>query len=424
MIDRRALSTLGCVLGVSVAARALSAVFGGFAVPLDAWSFREAADQLARGDFAAYTGARGPVFPLLLVATGGSERALFAAHSAIGCAVAVLLAWVTLAETRSRVAAVAVGCTVGVGFYALAFEASVMSECLSSLWLALALLTARPSLGGAATTRRGCAIGALLGLAVLTRPMFVYLVPVFAWALRRGGARATLGLAAVSVGMVAAWSAVNFRLTGTFAPTTLMGFNLTNHTGAFIERAPAEFADIRDVYLPFRDARVATLGNHHQTIWDALPALEKATGQSFAALSRRCGSMSLALIVACPGRYLASVVEAVGRFALAPNCRGGAWLPPHGPLLTAAWDLQEAVFIGSKVALVALAPFARRAGAFARLVVAVVLVGAVFQALLEVGENDRYSVPLQPWAVCAVVAIAFAVRRAQLARPVPVPAPL
>jgi hypothetical protein len=399
---------LAFVLGACVLARALSAALGHVAAHLDAWSFRETAAQLASGDLHAYNGARGPVFPLLLVASGGSDRALFAVHSAIGCVVAVVLSYVTLTETRSRLAASCAGCMVGLGFYTLAFESSVMSECLVSLWLVAALATARTLLSGEASTPRMVALGLFVGLAILTRPMFLYLVPVFAWALRRSAARPLISFAATSVGMVVAWSLVNFVVVGSFGPTTLLGFNLTNHTGAFIERAPAEFADIRDVYLPFRAVRIAEYGNHHQTIWDALPTLEKTTGQSFAMLSRRCAKMSMALIVACPGRYLASVADAAGRFMLAPNCRGGPWLPPHGPLLAAVWDLQEAAFIGAKVALVALAPFAyRRVSPVVRLMIAVVVVGALFQALLEVGENDRYSVPLQPWAASAAFALGW-----------------
>ena len=80
------------------------------------------------------------------------------------------------------------------------------------------------------------------------------------------------------------------------------------------------------------------------------------------------------------------------------------------------WDVQEVAFVGAKAVLVALTPFAYRgASALARLMIAVFFVGTVFQALLEVGENDRYSVPLQPWAVSAALVLVWSLRRRQTA---------
>src|SRR5262249_9114849 len=125
-------------------------------------------------------------------------------------------------------------------------------------------------------------------------------------------------------------------------------------------------------------------------------------------LSKRCFAMCAALIRDNPGAYVASVVRALGRFMLAPNCRGTDWLPPRGALLARVWDVHEAAFIGAKLALFALAPlaFVRKIGSpLLRFLVAIVVVGALWQALLELGENARSSFPLQPWAACAVVVL-------------------
>ncbi len=399
----------------------MSLGIGHVSVPLDAWSFRAAASALGGGDFGAYTGARPPVFPLLLIATRGNDHALWIVQSLIGIGAAWVLFHVTLAETRSRVAAVVAGSSIGLGFYALSAEASVMSECVLAGLLGASLLVARRIVTAPRSSREFLLLGCLAGFAVLTRPMFIYLPLAFAIAARGAGRRKVTLLLGSSGGIVVAWSVFNWFAVDYFGPTTLLGFNLTNHCGGFIERAGPEFASIRDVYLKYRAARVAQFGDHMQTIWDALPEMMSVTGLSFSALSKRCLSMCLALIVDDPGAYLASVGRALGRFMLAPNYRGGSWLPPSGPVLARTWDVQEAIFITSKFALLLLAPLAFKRGTtrFAQLVVGMVVGGAVFQALLELGENDRYSVPLQPWAVCGVALLASAWARGRSGGPAP-----
>ena len=398
-----------------VAARAASLAFAHLWVPLDAQSFRNVAAQLGAWDFHEYEGARPPVYPLLLVLTHGHDHVTWVVQSILGCASAVMIARVTEAETKSRAVGIAAGAFVAFGFYALCFEAAIMSECLGTALVSASLFMVWKIFTDEASLRRALLLGVLTGLAILTRPIFMYLVVVYAIALRRGGIRHVAVFAAASCGLVLAWSFFNWTTLGYFGPTTLLGYNLTNHCGAFIERAPPEYAEIRDVYLHYRAPRLALYGDHMQTIWDAFPEMLHVTHLSYAGLSKRLFAMCVALIVQNPGAYLASVVRAFGRFWLAPNCRASTWLFPSGPMLARLWDLQEAIFIGSKLALLALAPLAlwrRFASCFTRVVVAVVLGGAVFQAILELGENDRYSVPLQPWAACAALLLAHAAWRA------------
>jgi hypothetical protein len=406
-----------------VMARLAVAWFGQVTVPLDAWSFREAAASLRPGGLVAYNGARPPMFPLLLLATGGSEHGLWLVQSVIGLGVALALFFVVAREARSPRAAALAGASVGFGFYALAVEAQVMSECLLAGVLAASLVVAQRVLERPARASVFALLGALAGVAVLTRPMFLFLPVVYVVALRRAGWRNVASLVATSGGIVLAWSTFNWATVGYFGPTTLLGFNLTNHCGAVMEHARPEFAPIRDVYLKYRAARIELYADHMQTIWDALPEMMRVTGLPYAALSKRCLAMCLGLIVDHPGHYAASVARALGRFMLAPNYRAMPWLPP-GRWLARVWDAQEAVFIGSKAAFVLVCPLAFRKDAprFAKLLVGVVLAGAVFQALLELGENDRYSVPLQPWAACAAVLLVqrwWAQRTAVAAREVP-----
>jgi hypothetical protein len=389
--------------------------------PLDAVSFRHVAEQLGRWDLRDYVGDRTPIFPLLLILSGGNDRVTWLLHSILGCTSAALLAYVTYEETRRVWLAFVAGAFIGVGFYALCFEAAIMSECSALALLSGALFLTRRILMGSRGWRSMVLLALLTGLLVLSRPMFCYLIPLFGLALRECRSRDRAAFVGVSCGVVLAWSLFNWSQIGYFGPTTLLGFNLTNHVGAFIERAPPEYVDIRDVYLRYRAVRMATVGAHMQTIWDAIPEMVRVTGLPFVTLSKRCLAMSLDLIVHNPWSYAKGVAQAYGRFLFAPNCRNASWLPPRGPLLSGVWDVQEAFFIAPKMALHALMPLAvwRRSGSsFTRVVTWTVLGGGVFQALVELGENDRYSVPLQPWAACAVILLA-----SNLALPRPPAAP-
>ncbi len=90
--------------------------------------------------------------------------------------------------------------------------------------------------------------------------------------------------------------------------TTMTGFHLVQHTGLFFEYVPDEYATIRDVYLHFRTEQIAATGSPGNAIWDAIPALEKATGLSFVDLSRVLTKISIQLIIDHPLMYLKNVI--------------------------------------------------------------------------------------------------------------------
>ena len=66
-----------------------------------------------------------------------------------------------------------------------------------------------------------------------------------------------------------------------FSLTTMTGYHLVQHTGYYFEDVPDEYAEIRDIYLDFRDARIEERGSQGNTIWDAIPVIMEATGYGF-----------------------------------------------------------------------------------------------------------------------------------------------
>ena len=63
------------------------------------------------------------------------------------------------------------------------------------------------------------------------------------------------------------------------------GFHLVQHTGQWFELLPDEDALLRDIFLEYRAGQISETGSPGNTIWDALPAMEKASGHGFLELS-------------------------------------------------------------------------------------------------------------------------------------------
>jgi len=205
----------------------------------------------------------------------------------------------------------------------------------------------------------------------------------------------------------------------------LIGFNLTNQSGAFIELAPDKYASVRDPYLKARTEQINETGTYAMAIFRAVPEIERHTGYDRVQLTRELTKMSLELFVAHPIRYAAGVLRAWVRF----------WQPPlywrsslffgeirAHPLFRAlaateilALALANLVFLLSSAGL-ALLFLARRWGVgFDSYAMAVVLTVSVVEALLEFGDNSRYSVPTAPLVLYTVMVSVWRFRRVDFA---------
>ncbi len=294
-----------------------------------------------------------------------------------------------------------------------------------------AVICCGPSQAKAYATKT-CALGAVAGLIALTRPLyaFVPVVLVLPFVMRR---RSSIARGMIARGIcfsllpalliVGGWSAYNAARFGTFAPTVLTGYNLSNHSGGFIEDAPERDA-LRDVYLKYRAGTIAETGSHVTTIWAARPEMLARTGLTNAQLSQALASLSLRLFVHHPARYAASVAGSWLRFWNSP----GEWRwqgtdnAAVGSVVGALWMMQRCGLIVVNILFLALtmgAACSRRLRAWWRpspllaTLCALIWATSVVQALLESGSNTRFGVPTQP-----LVAFVVIVSAASFARPV------
>jgi hypothetical protein len=114
--------------------------------------------------------------------------------------------------------------------------------------------------------------------------------------------------------MVGLWSAYNYFANGFFTPSTLSGYLLVRMASPAIESAPPEYRDLADIYIRYRDQRLAETGSDVDTIFKAWPEMMRARGETWSALSQDLTRLGFALILADPAGYWSVVQTAWGKF--------------------------------------------------------------------------------------------------------------
>lgn len=405
----------------------LWAIFRATHLATDSEEYTALAYRFVTFDFHGYAAARTPIYPLILLATRFHEGVLWLVQSVMGIATSLIYYHVAKEHTGNRGLAFCAGAANSVLLNQLSFEAFVMTEAMAGLLLAASLFLSWPFAGvrGRKEVGRGRLLGAgiILGVAGLLRPLFLYLplvFVIFARPRRRGGDQPRFGRRAVvgnlvlpTLIVVLGWSAFNYKEAGYFGLSTLSGYSLTNHSGAFIELVPERYAVLRDIYLPARAAQVAAIGANSGAIWRAYPRMMQATRLSFVQLSRELTRMSLWLFIHHPLLYARHVGLAMIGFwnptYYQPQFRTrSAGVRRATDLL---WRVQRPFlrglylffFLGTLHFLYQV--FVRRRRpllSFQGLVIAMVMLGCFFQALVEYGENPRYEAPFQPLVVLAI----------------------
>ncbi len=396
----------------------------------DTGSYQRLAGVLRQLSLEGYDGTRVPGYPAFLALLGQDPGRVWVAQMALGLLISLLLFWMTWKTTSSARLAVAAGMAYNLVPGQFLFEANLLTETLTtflvtlSLALMVALWQASPP---PRRTALAFAAGVASSLAGLVRPLFyvfpVWLLPFVALRERAWGWRARLSVA-FCLGpllLLGGWLLYIHRTYHMFAPTTMGGYSLVQHTGNWFELLPDEYAPIRDTYLRYRDARIAERGNQTNTIWEAIPELSRVSGHGFYDLSRELQRLSLLLIREHPDRYLRTVVEGWIGFWKAPvYWRPEAMNPAAARPVFATWSLLgRAVSIAANgvfLLMVAAAVASRRARQWlgidrhAVMVGGAVLFTSIVQTLVDHGDNPRFLVPLQ-MAVMYVVLRAVAARR-------------
>jgi hypothetical protein len=324
--------------------------------------------------------------------------------------------------TGNKILSLILGLSYSISFQSLFFEAMILSETQAAFLLILSLY-----LLVVAFDRRKIALyvaaGVGVGTAALTRPVFLFLAPLILIFLFLKLKINNESLADITrylggflipvIVLVGGWSLFNKVKVDYFGITTLAGYYLTDHSGAFIQNAPPEYAVIRDIYIAYREKTSSHIGE----IWYVVPEMQKATGLSFSELSRVLTKMSIQLFIKYPGAYLIGVFRGWNDY----------WMPAFG---YADYGSIRSIFLRKSVTYLSIiemslffylssiflliavwtmvkAIFNPRILDFNLLFVLIVFLASVLQSLLEYGENPRYALPFYPLLLFVVITWLF-----------------
>ena len=385
---------------------------------------------LVRQGLSAYDGTRVPGYPWFVGLLGTDPQTIWLAQLLIGWLVSLLLFTLVLRLTRRPALGFVAGMAYNLTAGQVLFENALLSETLTS-GLVLASLAAFLWVEGQPAGRGRLlsvlALGVIASLTGLVRTLF-FLLPVVMLPFVTGLASAwrdRLRLALVfSIGpalLLGGWITFIYLHYDMLSPTTMGGYHMVQHTGAFFEHLPDEEAVIRDTYLAVRDARLAERGVQTNAIWDAIPLLSERTGLSFFALSDKLQSLSWWLIRHYPGLYLQSVVEGWIAFWKAPVYWQRDLYSPGWRQFIMLWSwvgrglslAANAAFLLASLAMVISRRFRRHLQPPAMITLAggLILTASVVQTLVDHGDNPRFLVPLQMVVIMIVSWTAWALRR-------------
>lgn len=504
--NRRLLAWGAGVLLIALAQRLVLLVSSWPVNYSDTNSYRRLADAILN-HWKGYDGTRTPGYPYFM-AIFGSDQNVFRTQLILGLLITAIFFYIGWRVSHSPVfgALLALAHTLNLG-QAL-FEANLLTETLTTFWLALVLLGVflwleRPAWRNLFLT---VGIGVGCALAALTRPLFIFM-PVWVGAflvvvalaqrpprtagepglpiidpaplldneaaeavpllqslgqvvnrlresrrvqetwyriggLRHGDVfRHLLGVLTPAVVLIGGWMLYVNHSFGIVSLTTMNGYILVQHTGNFFEYVPDQYSSLRDVYLKYRNERIAQYGTQGNTIWDAIPEMERVSGYGFYELSQVLTTISLRLIREHPDLYIRNLLQGWWMFWWAPVY----WNPGHigwelvRNVLAAAIPVERILLVGANLVFVGLSllvaagwrwlrkrsPFtgkmtpllgALRQMTFGRMLAGqdsmveriaplwIFLAGTVWltsvvQTILDHGDNPRFLVPLQTWVV-------------------------
>ena len=389
----------------------------------DTGSYRRLAQAILDG-WGRYDGTRLPGYPIFL-ALLGADRNVYLAQLVLGLLTTLLVFYIGWRLSGRGWFGALLALAHSLNLQQLFFEADLLTETLSTFFLVLAVaamlwLLAEGERPLWQALLAGGLVGAASALSGLTRPLFVFM-PVWAafcllvlWRARlrlRWGAALAAGL--LGLALIGTWVAYMHQHVHRWTLSTMTGYHLVQHTGAFFEYVPDQYSAIRDTYLQYRAQRIAATGSPGNAIWDAIPALEKASGLSFYDLSDTLARISIQLILHHPLLYLKSV--AVGwvwgwKAAVywSADAFNPAWLAKPMPVMILA---ERCLLVAANLAFIlgSLALVWKKVrgwlkmDAFLWFSLSFVWLTSIAQTMLDHGDNPRFLVPVQTLVVMVVL---------------------
>jgi hypothetical protein len=434
------------VLGIALFQRLVLLLFYQPVSYNDTPSYRRIANAIL-AHWKGFDGTRTPGYSLFMALVGPDQR-VWLAQLAMGLAITFLFFYIGWQLTGKvwfgGLAALAYTLNPG----QIWFESNLLSETPTTFWVTLSFVGIMIWLYQPRQRSFWLVIGMAIcaSLAWLTRPLFIYLPfwlffylsePDLLTMINQSARRLlAIGKNVLSrIKLRIPWSAMAIYLLPVFlvigcwlgfihksfhvwALDTMTGYHLVQHTGVFFEYVPDTYAALRDTYLQYRDAHIAQYGTQANTIWEAIPKMQKVSGMNFYELSRLLTTISIQLILAHPDLYAKNLIQGWWYFWRAPVY----WSPDHFrvsqvlPVLNALVLFGRlSVFAFNLVFLVtsALAVVWKRLRQAWQIPTALwCVMGAIWgtsllQTFLDHGDNPRFLIPMQTFVLVWVLYLSW-----------------
>lgn len=274
------------------------------------------ADSIEKSNLEKTTWPRPPGYPALIAAVNFNPQAVVIIQAGMGVGIAVLLYLMFLRITRSEIVSFVIGLSYGLNPSQLLFEFGLSSETTGTFFLILTLYCFFRILDKENKPKSAVFAlpGLLISLSILTRSQFqIVLVLMFfflAYQMRTNFKRGLLNLLIFLLPVIIIFgipSGKKFNGLIGYEQQPIRGTLALSHLYPYLEDAPEEFGEIKDILIKHRDKyRKAGGPTLAFSVTTAIPELLEKTG-SHAALSDTLGKMALSIIRKRPVEYSKTV---------------------------------------------------------------------------------------------------------------------
>jgi hypothetical protein len=393
----------------------------------DSEDYTNLAQYLLHFSLENYTGERTPGLPLLIALTGGNLYATVAIQTGIGLFGIYLIFDFSKTKTGEKQTAFWIAVITTSFLHLVFYEFAILTETLTLFFLLLSFwyIQKFKLLEPKTALKHYVVLSIILSYLYLVRPMFIYvpigfslfyLVKNFNFEIRKTFIK-SLSMSLLPLVTFYAWCSVNEKNIGQFTSSYYLGINLAQVATPFFDKAPEEHRLIRDIFVKHRDYVEQNLPKkeYAMTAWYAHDELIEKTGLSRQELMYKLGEISKGLIASHPDLYAKQVLISFKDFWFTTSILWnankfqniyvrkafiGLWNYVQRFLLILIHTL-FLVFAIKKLFL-----FLKSKGKpfdLDILLVAIILCGALAQALVVYGSNSRFSFPYFPLIVYFVV---------------------
>lgn len=377
----------------------------------DSSSFMVLAERMLAFNLVDYTGERSPGYPLLLFFAFGFKPLVVLYQFGIGILTSIF--WFKTLLNLNFINKQALWITLFIQsfIHVYFYETSILIESLTLFLISIVFYFLTTNYLEEKNIKKDILIGCLLGFLVLIKPFFAYIpFVIYGFYILKNFNFKNLVSSKIFIiifPLIAyfGWSYVNKINTGYFVSTTYFGLNLSQNCVHFAEKAPDEFATIRDIYIKNREAAIAEKSDVAMSIWRAHQELTVATGLNyFPDLSNELGRFAKATITKAPKEYWHQVLFVSWvDFWKSFIC----WnpekflIPTAGTFLEYVWQVQSVILILFKVLFIGSLPiyiiryFKKKQLTPKLLLYKIIFACSVLQAVVTYGTNAKYSYPFE-----------------------------